>query len=357
MSNVMITYGRPWNVPNYGGGGGIYTSGDLQLTYVVIYDNQSNGLGVGGGIWNNGILTLSHVVIQENYTPSSNTVNSSGHGGGIYNTSFGSITATDVFITGNHTGNNTSTGQAGWGGGIYNAPSGSVTLTRTTVSDNWCGYAEANNGAHGGGIFNEGFMTIQVSTISSNNSGTAHTGDHNGGSGGGIYSRGTTNLEISDTTITNDSTGYSSGTGTARGGGISVDLGSTEISNTIIANNTAELADDCYAGFESEGFNLIEDITGCTITGITDTITGQDPLLASLADLGVEGWMHALRPGSPAIDTGSGACDYADQRSIIRPVDGDRDGSAICDIGSFEARLIDFLPYFENALLPAIYKP
>ncbi len=88
--------------------------------------------------------------------------------------------------------------------------------------------------------------------------------------------------------------------------------------------------------------------SACSITGdTTGNITGQDPLLAPLADLGVEGWMHALMPGSPAIDAGPVSC-YAgqDQRHLPRPIDADQDGSATCDIGAFEVQLIDFLPYF-----------
>jgi hypothetical protein len=45
---------------------------------------------------------------------------------------------------------------------------------------------------------------------------------------------------------------------------------------------------------------------------------------------------HAL-VGSPALDAGDNAdCPETDQRGIARPIDGDLDGDAICDIGSFE---------------------
>ncbi len=49
---------------------------------------------------------------------------------------------------------------------------------------------------------------------------------------------------------------------------------------------------------------------------------------------------HALLPGSPAIDLVpvGATCPGDDQRGEIRPQDGDHDGEARCDAGSFELR-------------------
>ncbi|MBN2257308.1 MAG: hypothetical protein JW704_05740 [Anaerolineaceae bacterium] len=38
--------------------------------------------------------------------------------------------------------------------------------------------------------------------------------------------------------------------------------------NTILADNTALYDLDCSEGFISAGYNLVEDDTGCIITGI-----------------------------------------------------------------------------------------
>jgi len=44
-----------------------------------------------------------------------------------------------------------------------------------------------------------------------------------------------------------------------------------------------------------------------------------------------------LGPGSPAIDTGNPTvCPDVDQRDYIRPIDGNNNGSALCDMGAYE---------------------
>jgi len=82
-------------------------------------------------------------------------------------------------------------------------------------------------------------------------------------------------------------------------------------------------------------------------TDITATSNGTDPtalvniLNTNLANNGGPTRTHALVGGSPAIDTVTdGTCPppARDQRGVRRPQDGDNDGAAICDTGSFERR-------------------
>jgi hypothetical protein len=116
--------------------------------------------------------------------------------------------------------------------------------------------------------------------------------------------------------------------------------------NTLIAgNHKASLTsmgqeDDCNGALLSGGFNLIQDPTGCSISGSTaGDVTGQDPLLGPLRFHGGPTKTRALLPGSPALDAGqTPAClDAAsdtlttDQRGSARPY-GTR-----CDIGAYEA--------------------
>lgn len=169
------------------------------------------------------------------------------------------------------------------------------------------------------------------STVSGNTATDASAAD-----GGGIVAeRGTGTIENS-TIGDNEAYRY--------GGGMYVNTtyGSVNVKNTLLADNTATgpsaQGPDCYGALTSQGYNLIEDTSNCTISGdTTGNITRQDPQLQPRADNGAPTQTQALLPGSPAIDAGHPA-DYpaTDQRGEPRPVDYDDNGSAVGDIGAFE---------------------
>lgn len=69
----------------------------------------------------------------------------------------------------------------------------------------------------------------------------------------------------------------------------------------------------------------------------TDTIQADALLRPAVITDGSVTPHFPLFPGSPAIDIGDpAACTTTDQRLVLRPLDGNLDGSAICDAGSFE---------------------
>jgi hypothetical protein len=209
--------------------------------------------------------------------------NSAPRGAGIY---VGPGAETEIMNSAIH--NNTATGDPGneRGGGIYN--SGDLVLTNVTISNNTAGDL-------GGGIFNDSAITAFFLTIAENVSPI----------GGGIHQ--------------------------AVGG-------DTDLFGSIIAGNTS---DDC-AGIliDSLGFNV--STSNCNLTDPTD-MPDTDPLVGPLQDNGGETFTHALLDGSPAIDFADN--DFAcfgiavDQRGVVRPIDGDGDGGAICDAGAFEFEL------------------
>ncbi len=228
------------------------------------------------------------------------------NGGGVLNTD-GDLTLTFTTIKGNI---------SFYGGGIANL-SGIVNIFNSTIS--------GNTAINGGGILNDkGSLTMVNSTVSGN---TAE------GTGIGINNTsGMVNLNNVTITKNTNIPPWSSG------GGIAGD--SIYVSNSIIAGNVADNNSDCSGTLISQGYNLIKDTTGCTITGdTTGNLTGVDPLLGSLQVNGGETYTHALLTGSQALDAGNpespgsggNACVSADQRGVLRP-----QGSG-CDMGSYEA--------------------
>ena len=97
-------------------------------------------------------------------------------------------------------------------------------------------------------------------------------------------------------------------------------------------------APDCKGVLTSNGYNLIGNTTGCTISSVsTGNQLNVDPRLGPLRDNGGSTWTHALSFLSPAIDTASPAiCLISDQRGASRPYNGSGLEFAWCDIGAYE---------------------
>lgn len=264
--------------------------------------------GIGAGLVNNGILTIEEVTFTRNQAGAGvgDHVNG-GSSGAIRNN--GVLTIIDSTFQANRVGN-------GQGGAIENY--GQMLVHNSTFADN---YVRSNADGRGGAIFNAATLTVTNSTFSNN----IATSDYGGHSGGGIDNEGTLwvyNSTFSDNQATSP---YAEDT---RGSGID-NRGTLHLYNTLIANGVG--FSDCRGDLATNSNNLIED-------GSCGAVLAGDPVLGPLDDYGGNTLTYALLPGSPAIDTGDNAtCLATDQRDIARPVDGDNNGSAICDIGAYEA--------------------
>ncbi|GEM_PF-1408673 len=308
-------------------GGGIYLfDGQLLLDHVEITGNTAiNGAGVflvGDG------ATISWTNLYANIA--------SGNGAGIYAAGEG-LSLEDSGVYDNSTG--------GDGGNLFFASrSGTSRVVRCYI-----GGGQAASGA-GAGIYTAADLYISSSTIALN------TGDH----AAGIYraSPATSGelLTIFDSTIANNNTALP---GVLFGEGLynAQNLTDITIRNSIFSGNGNSESDDdnCLsanpARLVSLGFNL-DSGDSCGFSLGSDQ-ADTDPLLGTLDYHNGFTLNYDLMSGSPALETG-GACLATDQRGFSRPMDQDRDGIALCDIGAFEAE-----PYFlpPQAWFPLIKKP
>ncbi|MEP7341619.1 MAG: putative Ig domain-containing protein, partial [Acidobacteriota bacterium] len=313
-------------------------------------------------------LTSGELVVNKNLTiqgPGANLLTISGNNASrVFNINSGNtVSLSGMTITG---------GKAVDGGGISNA--GSLTITACAISGN-----TANSGGgvnnRGGGIYSRGLLNLTNSTVSDNIS----TGGNSFDTGGGMYNDGSTatltNCTISGNRVTSAASSASSGGGLhiqggtvnltnctviansasggtdAHGGGIRWNTGTINIRNTIIAGNSISgafilIGPDVSGNVNSQGYNLIGNTGGTTITGdTTGNILNVNPQIGPLAHNGGPTKTHALLPGGPAINAGNNcvltanACGdnnpalTTDQRGTGFPR---KVGSAV-DIGAFEA--------------------
>ncbi|MBN8279839.1 MAG: hypothetical protein J0M16_04455 [Gammaproteobacteria bacterium] len=222
---------------------------------------------------------------------------SSDPGGGIRN-SGGTLALSGIALTGNST--------SGFGGGgLYNEGGGVVGIESSTIAGN-----VLNNAFNGGaGIANaDGTVTIANSTLSGNVS---------TGFGGAIFTADA--LDVTSSTIAGNS---ASGSG---GGIASLFGGAVTARNTVVALNTGAGAPNVSGALGSDGFNVIGDFAGATITpALFSDQLGVTPAQLNLGPLQANGGPTETRdllPGSVAIDKGSAGSAVLDQRGAIRPDD------------------------------------
>jgi len=221
----------------------------------------------------------------------------SGGPGGAIRINLGTVVLNDCSLNGNHTDAN--------GGAINNA--GTLTLNRCTLSANTAS-------GNGGGLYNASTVAINNTTLSGNTATLL---------GGGLYNATSATATVLHATFALN--------GDTSGGGL-YNAGSVTLKSTLLNANTGS---NCVGTVSSNGNNL-DSGTSCAF-GATGDLSNVNPLLGALTDNGGQTATHALSSGSPAIDAADNTgCPATDQRRVVRPVDGDSDSVAVCDIGALE---------------------
>lgn len=286
-----------------GGGLWIGTNATATLINATVSGNASDT--DGGGIYNENSLNLLGATVHTN--------DAADHGGGIVNLD-------NLFISHSTIRDNDALDS----GGIHNT-TGTMLMQNSTVNGN------AANSA-GGIRSDEGSTTNLVNSTISNNTAI--------GGAGGIANNAPGTMNLSNVTVAfniADSDSNESGDG----GGLN-NAGTVVVRNSIIGENqdlssSGTIFPDCSGGFTSDGYNLVENTTGCAIGGnTTGNITGIDPNLTALASNGGRTQTNSFPTGSPPHNAGNpGGC--VDQVGGAVKAD-QRDGARLtrCDMGSFE---------------------
>jgi hypothetical protein len=295
-------------------GGG--TSSSAVLDGFTITAGQANGTAMdraGGGMYN---YSSSPTLTNVSFTGNQATL----FGGGMFNND-SSSPLTNVSFTGN---------LAGSGGGI-SIFGGNVMVTKVRFT--------GNSAIVGGGMH----IASGASTLTN----VIFAGNLASNSGGGMYID-ISNLILANVTFTGNQADYG-------GGMYNRDIGPILV-NTILWNNQALTSGHQISNESCAPQIEHSDIQGSGGSSSWDTALGldngfnidADPLFVTPVDPATApttaGDQH-LQNASPAVDTGlTFGCPPTDLDGNTRPIDGDQDGSADCDMGAYEKTIDLFLP-------------
>ncbi len=348
-STIMVISSSFTNNNASGGEGGAIQSLDARLDVIGSYFNN-NGARYGGAIFKGSSLV---VIVESNF----NDNTAADDGGAIYfRPDMGIAFIDDSNFRGNRAVRD--------GGAIYNFAE--LDLFRVNFAENSARAGGALHGSVRGLRINDvTFSSNTASTqgaaifqaVTQNNSAlefnyvTTHNNTVTAGSGGDFalsFGSGSYPAYIVNSTLM--------GASSSSGGSILQLSGSVnlEIEGSLLWHRAGSACNVVSpATITSQGGNLGQ--LGCSLNAGSDAIssTFSGFGLAEFANYGGRLGSFLPLPGSPAIDRNSDECSSTDVRGKPSPVDGDGNGSILCDAGSVERQLVElpgslFRNGFEN---------
>jgi predicted outer membrane repeat protein len=349
LNNLVFSGNTAGKGAAYYGGGGMFNSfaSNPVLTHVTFVANTA---GSGGGMYNDGSNpTLTGVVFIGNTAIDNGGMLNTESSPTLQDVTFeGNVASRNAGGMGNFTNSNPilnnvtflDNSAEDYGGGMSNYQS-SPTLTDVEFSNNWAG-------REGGGMHNAKFsqpvminITFVNNSTATNGGGMLNTessptltnitfsGNSAGEYGGGICNTFSSGPKLTNVTFT--------GNQAPHGSGVCNVGGSFKLVNGIVWGNTP-------AREQVYNDNVKPDITYSDIEGGFPGVGNLkvDPRFGVFGYYDGLTQLFALLTSSPVIDQGSpSVCPATDQLGLSRPVDGDGNGSAICDMGAFEYRTPD----------------
>lgn len=301
-------------------GAGLLNVGTTNLVNVFFDGNVATGY--GGAIESRGLYptaTVPNPPAAVLSVRSSLFTNNCSESGGAMDT-VGRLTVVNTVFDGNKPVTiNSVYCRNGDGAAIHVQEGTNATIDRSTFVN--------NVGTAGALTHYWGTTTITNSTFT-NNQGIG--GNYSPGGPGAIANQGGTTLIVRNSTIANNKAFQ-------YGGGL---WGNVTLQNSIVANNTAPLGGpNCSGTPVSWGNNIFGNTTGCSVVLAATDYVGNAGINIPVKDAATGQTYIPLLAGSRAIDRANGAaCTTYDQLGKSRPVDGDGNGVATCDIGAIEKR-------------------
>ncbi|MBK8284011.1 MAG: hypothetical protein IPK97_03580 [Ahniella sp.] len=229
--------------------------------------------------------------------------------------------------------NTTFSGNTASAGGAVRMFGGEMQIKRVTMRDNT---AQIEGGAISALTNSASFFGINPDIQHL----TTHNNTVTAGSGGDIALSATSAIpgKIENTTLMGAS---------ASSGGSSIHLANNVRLDSLRSLIWARAGTTCFttagASINSLGSNI--GALGCSLNDPTDAISSTFAGfgLGELANYGGPVDVYLPMPGSAAIDRGGESCSF-DARNKPAPVDGDGNGSVLCDAGAAERQLIELPP-------------